>query len=77
MESEVENISKQLTDLQKSLKYELASYEAVRDAAVRFVLSNPDVSCACMTIKNFIDLDFYTGSRANYSLFSFITLRSA
>ena len=42
-------------------KYKLTSYDAVRNAAVRFVLSNPDVSCACMTIKNFIDLDFYTG----------------
>jgi len=42
-------------------KYKLTSYDAVRNAAVRFVLSNPDVSCACMTIKNFSDLDFYTG----------------
>jgi len=42
-------------------KYKLTSYDAVCNAAVRFVLSNPDVSCACMTIKNFSDLDFYTG----------------
>lgn len=42
-------------------KYNLTSYDAVRDAAIKFVLSNPNVSCACPTIKNFEDLEFYVG----------------
>lgn len=42
-------------------KYNLTSYDAIRDAAIKFVLSNPNVSCACPTIKNFDDLEFYVG----------------
>lgn len=40
--------------------YGLTDYDQVRSAAIRFVLNNADVSCACTTIKNFDDLDFYT-----------------
>jgi predicted aldo/keto reductase-like oxidoreductase len=41
-------------------KYRLGTFDQVRDAAVRFVLSNQNVSTACLTIKNFEDLAFYT-----------------
>jgi aryl-alcohol dehydrogenase-like predicted oxidoreductase len=41
-------------------RYGLTDYDEVRSAAIRFVLSHPDVSCACPTIKNFSDLEFYT-----------------
>jgi len=40
-------------------EYRLDGYDQVRDAAVRFVLSNPDVHTACLTIKNYSDLEFY------------------
>lgn len=40
-------------------EYDLANFNEIRDAAVRFVLSNPDVDTACLTIKNFDDLAFY------------------
>ena len=40
-------------------QYGLKSYDEVRSAAIKFVLNNPDVSCACPTIKNFSDLEFY------------------
>jgi predicted aldo/keto reductase-like oxidoreductase len=40
-------------------EYRLDTYDQVRDAAVRFVLSNPDVHTACLTIKNYGDLEFY------------------
>lgn len=53
---------KQRADRTEAFKkrYGLTDYDAIRSAAIRFVLSNPDVSCACPTIKNFADLDFYT-----------------
>lgn len=41
-------------------KYNLTDYDQIRDAAVKFVLSNPNVNSACLTIKNFADLEFYT-----------------
>jgi predicted aldo/keto reductase-like oxidoreductase len=41
-------------------RYGLRDYDDVRSAAIRFVLSNPRVSCVCTTIKNFSDLEFYT-----------------
>jgi aryl-alcohol dehydrogenase-like predicted oxidoreductase len=40
-------------------QYGLKSYDEVRSAAMKFVLNNPNVSCACPTIKNFSDLEFY------------------
>jgi len=40
-------------------EYRLDSFDQVRDAALRFVLSHPDVSTACLTIKNYGDLEFY------------------
>ncbi|MGB3862559.1 MAG: aldo/keto reductase [Candidatus Aminicenantaceae bacterium] len=40
-------------------QYGLKSYDEVRSAAIKFVLNNPNVSCACPTIKNFSDLEFY------------------
>jgi predicted aldo/keto reductase-like oxidoreductase len=41
-------------------EHDLTDFDQVRDAAVRFVLSNPNVNTACLTIKNFKDLEFYT-----------------
>jgi aryl-alcohol dehydrogenase-like predicted oxidoreductase len=41
-------------------EYGLTGYEQIRDAAIKFVLSHPDVSCACPTIKNYDDLEAYT-----------------
>lgn len=40
-------------------KYNLTHYDEIRNAAVKFALSHPDVSTACLTIKNFSDLDAY------------------
>ena len=40
---------------------DLRNPNQIREAAVRFVLGNPDVSSACLTIKNFDDLEFYVG----------------
>jgi len=40
-------------------KYSLTNYNEVRNAAVKFVLSHPDISTACLTIKNFDDLEAY------------------
>jgi len=37
-------------------KYNLTNSDEVRDAAIKFVLSNPNVSSACCTIKNYNDL---------------------
>ena len=42
-------------------EYGLADFNQIRDAAVKFVLSNPHVNSACLTIKNFEDLEFYVG----------------
>ena len=39
----------------------LQDFDQIREAAVRFVLSNPHVNTACLTIKNFNDLAFYVG----------------
>lgn len=73
LETEGKKVPEYLTKMLKRLKarsdaaeafktkYHLTSYDAVRDAAIRFVLSNPNVSCACPTIKNFDDLEFYVG----------------
>ncbi|MCJ7680617.1 MAG: aldo/keto reductase [Candidatus Aminicenantes bacterium] len=41
-------------------EYNLFDYDAVRSAAIRFVLRNPHVGSVCTTIKNFSDLEFYT-----------------
>ncbi|MFC2166359.1 aldo/keto reductase [Acidobacteriota bacterium] len=40
-------------------KYKLTSFDEVRSAAIRFVISNPDVHCVCPTILTFDDLEFY------------------
>jgi predicted aldo/keto reductase-like oxidoreductase len=40
-------------------KYGLSSKEQVRDAALRFVLGNPDVHSACPTLNSFDDLNAY------------------
>ncbi len=42
-------------------QFGLTDFNQIRDAAVRFALENPHVSTACLTIKNFDDLDFYLG----------------
>ena len=42
-------------------EYNLADFNQIRNAAVKFVLSNPHVNSACLTIKNFDDLEFYVG----------------
>lgn len=41
-------------------RYDLVGFDEVRNAAIKFVLNNPNVSCACPTIKNFKDLEVYT-----------------
>ena len=40
-------------------KYKLSTFDEVRSAAIRFVISNPDVHCVCPTILTFEDLEFY------------------
>jgi len=40
---------------------DLRNFNQIREAAVRFVLGNTDVNSACLTIKNFDDLEFYVG----------------
>ncbi len=40
-------------------QYGVKNFDEIRSAAMKFVLSNPNVSCACPTIKNFSDLEFY------------------
>jgi len=40
-------------------KYKLSTFDEVRSAAIRFVISNPDVHCVCPTILTFDDLEFY------------------
>jgi len=40
-------------------KYNLTNNNAIRDAAIKFVLSNPYVSSACPTIGNYSDLEAY------------------
>jgi predicted aldo/keto reductase-like oxidoreductase len=38
-------------------KYDLKNPEEIKDAAVRFVLSNPNVSTVCCSVRNFDDLE--------------------
>ncbi len=38
-------------------KYDLKNPDEIRDAAVRFVLSNPNVNTVCCSMKNFDDLE--------------------
>jgi aryl-alcohol dehydrogenase-like predicted oxidoreductase len=40
-------------------KYNLTNFNEIRDAAIKFVLNNPDVNSACPTILNYSDLDAY------------------
>lgn len=40
-------------------KYNLTRFEEIRDAAIKFALSNPNVNCACITIKNFSEIEAY------------------
>jgi len=40
-------------------KYSLTNFNEVRDAAIKFVLNNPDVNSACPTILNYSDLESY------------------
>jgi aryl-alcohol dehydrogenase-like predicted oxidoreductase len=40
-------------------KYNLANFNAVRNAAIKFVLNNPNVNSACPTIQNYSDLEAY------------------
>ena len=40
-------------------KYNLFTFDEIRSAAIRFVISNPDVHCVCPTILTFDDLEFY------------------
>jgi predicted aldo/keto reductase-like oxidoreductase len=37
----------------------LTNFNAIRDAAIKFVLNNPDVNAACPTIQNYSDLEAY------------------
>ncbi len=54
---------KKVADLGEPFKKELGlkSFDDVRRAAVKFALSRPGVNTACLTIKNFSDLEFYAG----------------
>jgi predicted aldo/keto reductase-like oxidoreductase len=40
-------------------KYNLSHFDEIRDAAIKFVLDNPDVCTACPTILNYNDLEAY------------------
>lgn len=40
-------------------KYNLTNFSAIRDAAIKFVLNNPDVNAACPTILSYSDLEAY------------------
>jgi len=40
-------------------KYNLTNFNEIRDAAIKFVLNNPDVNSACPTILNYSDLEAY------------------
>jgi len=40
-------------------KYNLTTNEEVRDAAIKFTLTNPDVHSVCPSIRNFEDLETY------------------
>jgi len=40
-------------------EYNLTNFNEVRDAAIKFVLNNPDVNSACPTILNYSDLEAY------------------
>jgi predicted aldo/keto reductase-like oxidoreductase len=40
-------------------RYNLSDFSAIRDAAIKFVLNNPDVNAVCPTILNYNDLDAY------------------
>jgi predicted aldo/keto reductase-like oxidoreductase len=40
-------------------KYNLTKYEEVRDAAIKFVLNNPNVNSACPSILSYSDLEAY------------------
>jgi aryl-alcohol dehydrogenase-like predicted oxidoreductase len=47
-------------------EYNLKTLAEIRDAAIRFVLSNPDVNTACISFRNYDDLNDYirlSGSR--------------
>jgi aryl-alcohol dehydrogenase-like predicted oxidoreductase len=47
-------------------KYNLTNFNEIRDAAIKFVLNNPDVNTACPTILSYSDLEAYvslSGSR--------------
>jgi aryl-alcohol dehydrogenase-like predicted oxidoreductase len=71
MKEEGQDVSERMQNLLGRLKgradatdafqkqYGLKSFDEVRSAAMKFVLSNPNVSCVCPTIKNFSDLEFY------------------
>ncbi|MBN1224983.1 MAG: aldo/keto reductase [Candidatus Aminicenantes bacterium] len=40
-------------------KYNLENNSDIRDAAIRFVLNNPGVHCACISFQNFDDVNTY------------------
>ncbi len=42
-------------------EYNLTDYNRLRNAAIKFVLSNPNVNSVCPTILNFDDLETYVG----------------
>jgi len=46
-------------------KYNLTNFNEVRDAAIKFVLNNPDVNSACPTIQNYSDLEAYVALSGN------------
>jgi predicted aldo/keto reductase-like oxidoreductase len=41
-------------------KYGLTSHDKIRDAAIKFCLSNPDVHSVCPTLNSFEDLEAFT-----------------
>ena len=58
-------------------KYNLTNFNEIRDAAIKFVLNNPDVNSVCPTILNYNDLEAYVSlSGSKFDLKSQNTLEA-
>jgi predicted aldo/keto reductase-like oxidoreductase len=61
-------------------KYSLSNFNEVRDAAIKFVLNNPDVNSVCPTIQNYSDLEAYvslSGSKFDFKAQNTLTAYKA
>ncbi len=67
LEEEERRMKKKVEDAQEFLKrHNLKSDKEIRDAAIRFVLSNPNVNTVCYTLKNYSETQEFlklSGSR--------------